>query len=204
MGLDLLGLARLELKNHVYNSVQVVGVLDHTFGNPYPKLVKFKHLKLIRVHLLNGTLNNHACAPRYTQLIRAKNRLYQFSLNHPKIDIYASPSLEHGCTRKGVVHRWFSKLSKFIPVCSAYKGYCPKNVLIEKHGANARGDIASNDGAALGKLRGKVINLLWHPCMNGRQGLGPEFLPPSERLGYCSKHQLHAVVQLLSSLSAPL
>lgn len=189
-----MGLARItSLRNRDYSSVQVVGVLDSTFGDPYPKLVKFKRLKLIRVHLLNGTLNNHTCQPRYTQLIRAKNRLYRFSLNHPKIDIYASPSLEHGCTRRGVVHRWFSKLTKFIPVCSAYKGYCPKNVLIEKHGSNAKGDIASNDGAILGTLRGVQLNLLWHPCMNGRIGLGAEPTTPRERTNFCTTRQISSL-----------
>lgn len=172
-------------------------MLDHTFGNPYPKLSKFRHLKSVRVHILNGTLANHACQPRYGQLIRGKNRLYQFSLNRPKIAIYASPSLEHGCTRRGVVKRWLSKLTKFIPVCSAYKGYCPSSVLIEKHGANAKGDIASNDGAPLGKLRGEQLNLLWHPCMNGRATLLPDKTPPKERVNFCTTYQISSLLSHL-------
>lgn len=199
--MDLLGLARLELRNHVYSSVYAVGILDHTFGNPYSRLARFKHLKAVRVHLLNGTLNNHACAPKYPQLIRAKNRLLQFSVTHPKTAVYASPSLEHGCSRKGVVSRWFSKLKEFIPVCSAYKGYCPPSVLIEKHGSNAKGDIASNDGAELGKLRGKIINLVWHPCMNGRQDLLPNPTPPKRRKYFCTTQQVFSLTQKLRALS---
>lgn len=152
------------------------------------------------MHILNGTANNHTCRSDYSKLRRGKNRLLSYSLKHPRALIYVSPSLEHGCKRKAVVMRWYRILRGFLTVCSTYRGYCPSG-LIERHGASAKGDIASNDGSKLKKLRGKLINFVWHPCMNGRKGLGPEPIAPKDRLHFCSSRQISLLLSRLRVLS---
>ena len=193
LGVDALGLARLPYKQLA--GQRVVGALDSTFGDIYrPLSYLSKHgLKYIRIHLSNGTSSSHVCLPRYPLVRAGAKRLRVFSNAHPTIKVYVSPSLEHSCSYKPVVDKWFKIIKQNLPyaisVCSTVGGYCPKSTIKELHGSTVSGKIVSNDGSPRGNNHGTILNFIWSPCLNGKYSLDDN-TAISERRGWCTVEQL--------------
>jgi hypothetical protein len=215
-GLDVLALARTDptiLIDNVDNNY-AIGVLDVSFGDPYPNLkllLDSKKFTSVRMHLLNGTANNHRCVwpvNGTTELLKRAKKLKSFADNYPDIKWYVSPVLESGCISKPLINSWFDTLRKvsktFIPVCSSIVGNCPRNVLIEIHGNDkVVADIRSNDGNSIldadmfyYNRSARKIRFGWIPCMNGRKP-GQINPPLSGRQNWCKEADIKQVVKLL-------
>lgn len=208
-GLDVLGMARIN-PSYIINNIPVgfgVGVLDGTFGSPYPNLrviLNSKKVSFIRMHLIDGAcMRLHQCVrgyPHYSNFkvlgLRAR-RLAVFMRGYPRVKYYISPWLEHDLKDRGLVRRGFEVVKKYggrgVLVCSYASGWCPPGVLIERHGVRARGDIVSNDGDSYGPMWGRII-FGWRPEFNGRSPRESSFIYPSRRVHWATNAEVRAVV----------
>lgn len=215
-GLDPLGLAKQDAKiiaNQI-DSDSAIGFLDVTFGDPYPnlqKIVATGKVSAVRVHLGDGTPMNHGCTDKLRDLQYLKKgakRFKQFCDSHSNIECFISPWLEHGCKDKALVERWYDVLRTNAPamryVCSAYLGYCPSNVIIEKHGNTVSAPITSNDGASVYdsntvqyRNSGSLLTLAWSNCDNGRTTGEKTFAPISKRVDWCNRFDYIQKVRLM-------
>lgn len=164
-GFDVLALAMIDPKMVIdaADNDYALGVLDGTFGDIYP------HLKIVldsgkftyvRLHLWDHTCYrgnkcpNSPWRPNSDGPIQARAAKFaQFMAHYPNIGYGLSPALEHDQKDSRVVNHWFDIIRGAAPkaelICSAFTGYCPSGVQIEKHGNTAKGSIVSNDGASL-------------------------------------------------------
>lgn len=215
-GEDDLGLAKLnaaDIRDNI-DSGTALGWLEDTFGDAHPKAKKIldsdKIIK-VRVHLGDGTVSNHGCTSKQKDLVllnkKAKS-LKKFSASYTNTQWYASPFLEHGCKDQNLVESWFKLLRNTLPtfkmVCSTYGGYCPSDVIPEKHGNNISGKILSNDGQSLYdsnspkyRLAGDDIVFGWTNCKNGRTTGEDSFTPISKRVDWCTKDETLQTIRLL-------
>ena len=216
-GLDLLGVAmmRAEVVAKEIDPNSALGFLDVTFGDPYPKLKKILDtgkIVAVRGHLGDGTVNGHICSNDERNLALLSPRAKKFAAfmsQYPNIKQYISPWLEHGCADPKLVNSWYDQLRKDAPqatlVCSAFRGYCPPNVLKDIHGNTGQGDVTSNDGASLFdadsvqyRNSGKVLTLGWTNCMNGRvTGEKSAPLVPIKRVDWCEEGDIKQAVKLM-------
>jgi len=197
---------------------RAIGFLD--ILNPYPNLEFLwnkKHPQAFRGHLIDGTVNGHACSGNATNLpmIRKAARKFQAFCDGKNTKCFVSPVLEHGCKNKALVDKWFAILRKEAPrmqyVCSALNAYCPSNVLIEKHGNKTKADIVSNDGNSIydgdtytrtsngmiKDMQGSVITFAWSNCDNGRTTGEKVFVPISNRVNWCKPEDYQQKEKLL-------
>lgn len=199
-GYDFLGLAKLDaiyIAKHIKPNSSI-GVLFDTFGNPITKLkiiLNTDKIQIVRVHLVNATINNHRCQNFRIKIKRNLRHLAEIIFLYPNIEWIISPVLEHGCKDSAFMNAIFREIrkSKLLVSCSTYKGYCPRNTIIERHGINQVAEIVSNDGSISSNPHNKgALNLYWHPCMNGRTG--NDFIPVSQRTAYCTHKQLDLIL----------
>lgn len=204
IGLDLLGLAKHDLKNIIpyLQPGTAIGALMGTFGGPLPKLevlIKTGKIAAVRVHLTNGCgyRNGNAepafdpKATDYVALAKRAKAVEALAKKYPATKFYVSPRLEHDEKDPKVVNQWIKILKESAPSCtiviSAFTGYVPKGFLVEKHGNGAKADIISNDGESLTDAdaaylkNGKLITFAWIHTMNGRGPGDKAFLVPSKR-----------------------
>lgn len=204
LGVDILALAKQDIKMLAQNinSNSAIGVLEGTFGPAIPpleKLIIAKKPQAFRAHLTNGTcFRNRVCEagePAANDFKAMRRRAIAFENLHqkyPAVTCYLSPRLEHDEKNKELVSKWFQIIKDSAPscvaVCSAFTGYCPTGVLIEKHGNSSKGDVVSNDGADGFQTdvqkylaHGKILSLFWTPRMNLRLDSDKSFTPPSKR-----------------------
>lgn len=219
-GMDILGLAKQNINYLCAESDKngAGGELAGTFGDIRPKLSTWaacSNQVANRVHLIDGTVNNHACSGNVTNsslLIKKAQLMRAFMPMAASIKKwYCSPVLEHGCTSSSIVNKWYAILQKYWPECisvcsSNGKGYCPKGVLKENHGGG-HGDITSGDGISTFdadsidfRSSAKVMALSWHNCMNGRltseKPGQPVPLPPN-RVNWCSQEEIRHAVRIM-------
>lgn len=204
IGLDLLGLAKHDVKNILpyLQPGMAIGTLMGTFGGPLPKLevlIKTGKIAAVRVHLTNGCgYRNGNAEPAfdpkandYVALTKRAKAVEALAKKYPAVKFYVSPRLEHDEKNAGVVARWIKIMERYCPRCtivfSAFTGLVPKGFLVEKHGNGAKADIISNDGESLTDAdasylkNGKVITFAWIHTMNGRGPGDKTFLAPSKR-----------------------
>lgn len=226
-GLDLLGLAQLDVKMvaQEIDHGTSIGVLKSTFGNEEPNeqyLINTGKVDCFRVHLIDGTVNGHACSGNVTSLSVLRSRAQEakrfFIDKNPGQCAYLSPVLEYGCRDKKIIDGWFKLLATEFPqfgvVCSPMKNeYCPPGILREMHGnkVNADGsptaDFTSNDGNSLfdadstkWQNTGRVMSLGWSYCANGRvsgEKPGDKVPPPTQRVNWCSRDEIRQLVRLM-------
>lgn len=223
-GLDLLGLAKMDAKmvTEEIDNGTAIGVLFSAFGDPASKigfLAASGKVPAIRVHLRDYTCYRASHCPTGTpsqsdtKPIRSGAAwLAQFTRAYPNTHCYVSPALEHDVADRRVVNSWYKILDEVIPncvpVCSAYRGWCPdktpggRQILIEKHGNGARGDIISNDGNSIFDTNakvwvkgGKVLSLAWDYSMNGRVKNETRFTPPLQRKVFTDRATLRKIVR---------
>lgn len=220
VGIDALGLAKHNAKvlKDEMPAESALGFLDETFGDPYEKateILKSGKVKAVRIHLIDGTcIRNRVCprgAPTYTsyrELERRAKRAYRWCTENSVAECYVSPFLEHDEKNKAVVDRWYNILRSTAPglkyVCSAFTGYCPDAVLIERHGAR-RGAIASPDGISHADLdsiayrdNGKLITFSWLPENNGRVTGEEGFIMPKLRVNWPTRADIRHQVRMLA------
>jgi hypothetical protein len=164
-GFDVLALAMIDPKMVVdaADSDYAIGVLDGTFGDIYP------HLKIVldsgkftyvRLHLWDHTCYRGNKCPNSPWTANSDGpikeraaKFVQFMAGYPGIKYGLSPVLEHDQKGSGIVNHWFEIIRSVAPkaelVCSAFTGYCPSGVQIEKHGNENKGDVTSNDGSSI-------------------------------------------------------
>lgn len=219
-GIDVLGLAKQDVRMiaQEIDPGTAIGVLKKTFGPEEPAeqvLINTHKVSCFRVQLIDGTVNNHACAGNVTSLSVLRQRAQEakvFFIDHnPGQCAYLSPVLEHGCTNHAVVDGWFNLLHKEFPqfgvVCSSNgRGYCPPNVLKEVHGNTGSAPFRSNDGADVFasppeyQNSGSVMTLAWSYCANGRlssEKPGTPVPPPTQRVNWCTRDQFRHMVRIM-------
>ncbi len=224
-GVDLLGLGMMDagMIAQELDSNSVIGVLDVTFKDPYPKIQQLidSHKVIgFRVHLIDGTVNNHACSGDVTSLAtlsaRAKKAFNFFVTHNPSIQIYLSPVLEHGCNNPSVVNGWYAQLRKDAPgvglVCSPDShGYCPPDVHKELHGNTGSAPFRSNDGADVFSSTpdyqnsGSLMTFAWSYCNNGRlssEKPGDSIPLPTQRRNFCSREEIRHEVRIMRTPQA--
>lgn len=220
-GLDVLGLAKIDVRVLVqeidYDTA--IGFLDNTFGDPYPKLrvlLDSGKVSAYRGHLRDFTCYRNKVCPagtpdqHNTKIIRREAREFAaFAKGYPGIDCYVGPALEHDVKDKKTVDAWFRILREEVPqckpVCSAFTGYCPPNVLREKHGNTGTADIRSNDGASLFdsnsadfRTSGKYLSLGWINEFNGRvTGEEPPIPMPKTRVNFAGRDLIRQAVRVM-------
>ena len=200
-GVDLLGLAKIP--DATIDAIPIgfaLGLLEITFGDTTKKLNRAlkRRPQAIRAHLTDGTgQRNHNAepgAPKETDwdaYIKGAKKYEAIKKADPQITIYLSPRLEYDCKDQATVKRWFQIIKENAPSCiavaSAFTGWIPNGVLVERHGNKAFGDITSNDGESLSDApgsyhnSGKLITFGWLHTMNGRGPGDDGFVPPSKR-----------------------
>lgn len=216
-GYDFLGLGMQDcsMVAQEIDPSSTIGVLDVTFKDPRPcltQLIATGKVISIRVHLIDGTVNNHQCSSQenINNVIAGAKRWAQFSAQHPEIKFYVSPFLEWGCKDSNLFHKAFEALGQYfnsaIPVCSSLIGGCPNGATkIEGHGNIGHADIRSNDGASLFdadswsyRQSGNNLVLGWTNCMNGRvSGEHSTPLPPLQRKDWCTRAEVRQVVRIM-------
>lgn len=215
-GEDDLGLAKLnaaEIRDAI-DPGTALGWLENTFGDAHPKVKKILDSSKIikaRAHLGDGTVANHGCTDKLRDLNLLRANITNFkkvSDLYPNIGWYVSPWLEHGCRDQTLVNKWFTILRNKLPgmryVCSAYGGYCPANVIHEKHGNKATGKIISNDGDSFFdanspkyRVAGDDLVLGWTNCKNGRTTGEKTFTPINLRVDWCTQDETVQTIRLL-------
>lgn len=140
---------------------QCIGVMAGTFGQvkrPLEELLATGKVPCFRTHL--GGFCSHGsrctdgeCKPTDFNCLKSRARAAEkTALAFPNSKCYASPYAEYSSTNRTQVNEWFKIIKEHAPSCtpvaSAFGGYVPPNVLVEKHG-NSPGitDITSNDGS---------------------------------------------------------
>ena len=211
-GVDLLGIAKTP--DSAIDAIPIgfaVGLLEITFGDTTKKLNRALKRKpgAIRAHLTDGTgQRNHNAepgAPKETDwdaYIKGAKKYEAIKKANPGVAVYISPRLEYDCKDQAIVKRWFSIIKQFapscIPVASAFSGWIPSGVLVERHGNKAKGDLTSNDGESLSDAgpeyheSGRLITFGWLHTMNGRGPGDDGFTPPSKRplTAFCDVHDI--------------
>lgn len=223
-GLDQLGLARHDARMIAEELPRGwwIGALDHTFGDPMPNLeivANSGKLAGFRMHLRNTVcVRNRNCErtePRYDDfeaLGRDARKWAEFA-QRKTLKCILSPWLEHDVKDRAKVERAVSVLRTNAPNCavavSAFTGYVPPGVLVEKHGNAARGDIISNDGHSLFdsdspeyRKRGKVLVFGWINRDNGRVTGEKTFTPPTRRKNWPSRDDIAQKVAVLQPQQA--
>lgn len=200
-GFDLLGIVKIS--DQAIDAIPVgsdIGLLEITFGDTSKKLARAlkRNPKNIRAHLTDGTgQRNHNAEPGapgekdWDAYIKGAKKYEAIKKANPQINIYLSPRLEYDCKDQATVNKWFNIIRanapSCIPVASAFTGWVPSGVKIEKHGNNASGDITSNDGESLSdaqqtfKQSARLFALGWLHTCNGRGSGDDGFVPPSKR-----------------------
>lgn len=225
----MLGLARHDAKvvAGIIPEDFALGVLDETFGDIYPALhtiLKKKKLKILRVHLIDGTcIRNKVCekgAPGYknvNELISRAVRLKRFMSSYPNTRVLVSPFLEHDEQDKKLVTSWFKAIAQhtdFELVCNPFTGYCPKKVgtrkiLRESHGCNTDKPIVSPDGVSGFDCNNftygdtSEIEFSWIPQNNGRFTGDKKFTMPKERrkANFTNRNELRQQIVTLRDAS---
>lgn len=218
-GQDTLGLAQhnVQVLAEEIDANSAIGVLDVTFGDPYPKLKRLLDtgkVRAVRMHLIDGTcIRNHVCppgAPGYADLDTLKKRvkrLHLFAGAYPGVAWFVSPWLEHDCKDRELVKKWFQIIAveapEMVPVCSAFTGFCPPGPLKESHGFKS-GDIISPDGidhvdldSIAYRSMGRAIVFSWRPQNNGRVSGEKVFVPPLKRVNWPTRDDIRQQVRLL-------
>lgn len=219
-GIDLLGLPLCDV-DMIATTIEpgtAIGALMGTFGNPVPalrKLLRTGKVPAVRIHLSSGTCEranvcewqNEIRATDYTSLAKRAQVVRDLANEFPSVKFVVSPRLEHDVKDRKVVDKWINVLrtvSSTYEICvSAFTGYVPPNVLVERHGNHATGDITSNDGESLSDApisylsSGRLITFGWLHSFNGRGPGDDHFVPPSQRkrgwfasiddIKYCNK-----------------
>lgn len=202
-GLDILALAKMNatMIAHEMAPKSAVGFLVGTFGdykNNLITLCKSGKVVAIRAHLSNGPCQrNGNCElgeptpTDFEALEKRAARLMLIMRDFPRIKVYISPRLEHDETNRAIVTRWITGIRDAaptaIPVISAFKGYVPPDVLVEKHGNKVRADVISNDGESLFTAppnwhrNANQLALGWIPECNGKSALQQPWVPPTQR-----------------------
>lgn len=219
-GKDILGLAMQDAKMiaEKWQPGFGLGVLDGTFGDPVPNMkliMATGHVSFFRAHLSNGPCQrNKNCAegeikPNDLQSLQRRIRKYRALADQfPDISCYLSPRLEHDERDKNLVEAWVALIRKEAPNCrvviSAYSGYVPDNVIVEKHGNDARGAVISNDGDSLFdsdspkyRTQGTRLVLGWIPRFNLRVSGEKTFTPPRKRTAKATADNVRQVARLL-------
>lgn len=204
LGIDILGLAkhRSGSFSQVSRNTEVVGVLWGSFGdvrNNLGEILSEGHVKTVRIHVADGTcIRNKLCDKRaiqytdYSKFIKRVKEIREFMDNFPDVTVYISPYLEHDETRRKVVRKWYMIISNYYPsaklVCNAFKGWCPKKYMREKHGCVKGGDLISLDGSdkvcrnIIQNNRSAKMVLHWIPANNCRDNISlSNFIFPSKR-----------------------
>lgn len=219
-GYDILGLAMqpIQMIKEEFMDGYCIGALEGTFGDVVPaldNLLDTGKVQCMRVHLGNGPCKrNGNCGPGEIspKNIKAiKDRalgIQALTVKYPRVKCYLSPYLEHDEKDKKLVNSWVKALKESAPDCrvviSAHTGYVPPNVLVEKHGNNAKGDVISNDGVSLfdsnsSKYRtgGKVIVFGWIHRFNLRVSGEKTFTQPRKRTNKVTRDNMIQVGRLL-------
>lgn len=219
-GLDILGLAKHDanmIAQEIDNGT-AIGYLDSTFGNPYPNLgalLASGKVPAIRGHLRDFTCyRGGRCPSGYPSasdprpVEEAAKRLSRFLGTHSGVTCYVSPALEHDVKDRKIVEKWYAILKRVvpscIPVCSAFTGYCPSGVLVERHGNSGRADLRSNDGdslfdsnSAAYRTSGRVLTFGWIPEFNGRVSGEKEFIAPLKRINWAGRDLVRQAVRVM-------
>lgn len=201
---------------------KALGVLQGTFGDVIPALereIRKGNTYAFRAHLTNGTcFRNQNCeagepgATNYGVLKKRAIAFQQLTDRNPWTKCFLSPRLEHDEKKREVVNKWFSIIKEFAPsctpVCSNFTGYCPGDVLSEKHGNDSTADIVSNDGKSLYDAdtskywgHGKVLSLGWINRFNLRVSGEKEFIPPSKRTVKATKDDMLQINALMKPMA---
>lgn len=219
-GQDILGLAMQDvgMVAKTLEQGQAIGVLAGTFGptiKPLRRLLVTGKVPAFRAHLINGTCwRNRVCEageprPNNIKAIRKRAKEYaDLQAEFPNVKCFLSPVLEHDEKDKGLVLSWVRAIHDAAPQCevviSAFSGWVPPGVLVERHGNDAKGDIISNDGESLfdsnsPKYRtgGRIMVLGWINRYNLRVTGEKTFTPPSKRKHKASKTDLIQAMRLL-------
>lgn len=226
-GPDVLGLARQSL-SRVRDSLlphSAIGVLEGTFGpvvGPLDYEIAGGNVDAFRAHLTNGTcFRNHNCErgePAANDLRSLGKRAAAFEAlkeKYPAVACYLSPRLEHDETNKTLVNSWINTIHQFAPQCtvviSAFKGYVPQGVLVERHGNTAKGDIISNDGVSLFDANtdsyvngGRLISFGWWYRLNLRTSGEKTWTPPTKRTARATSDEFNQARYLLVTPKPPI
>ena len=218
-GLDLLGLAKLDaetIAKQIDNN-SAIGALAGTFGDIRPNLARLldtQKVVAVRIHLIDGTPLNHACAGNVTSLSLLKKKIAlvkNLMQQYANVTVYLSPVLEYSCKDQNIVNAWFALINHdyptAIPVCSTNgQGFCPSGVLKEMHGGGS-GDVVSGDGVSTFdtnsikyRSAGKYLVLSWHNCCNGRltSEKQEDYVPPPPlRKNFCVTDETEQLVRIL-------
>lgn len=223
-GYDILGLAKQDIKmiGSTIAKDSAIGVLEGTFGSAIPpleKLINTGKVIAFRAHLTNGTcFRNRACErgePPAGDIKALRTRASSYEAlhrRHPEVKCYLSPRLEHDEKNKELVNSWIKSIKESAPsceiVCSAFTGYCPNGVLIEKHGNSSKGDVVSNDGESLYDANtgtywgnGREISLAWIHRFNLRTTGEKTFTPPSKRTAKATKNDMLQINALMEPIA---
>lgn len=231
-GYDILGLAMQDIKivKQEFAPNYALGTLAGTFGSPFEyqdELLATGKVSAWRTHLGNGTCKrNNNCGPGefgpydLKTLKKRAERYYALKLKYPGIPCFLSPYLEHDEKDKNLVNAWVALLRKTAPQCqvviSAFTGYVPPGVIIEKHGNTNTAAIVSNDGTSLFdanmtydggasqtepryryRTNGSMIVFGWVNRCNLRVSGEKVFVPPLQRKAKLTRDNMQQITRLL-------
>lgn len=223
---DILGLAKQNIRNiKKYLEPEIgIGVLEGTFGPVIPALkevLSTGNQPSFRAHLANYTcIRNKNCSTgeiKINDIQKLTARAAAFEELHkafPTVACYLSPWLEYDVTDHSLVNNWFNSVHAAAPSCtlvaSAYKGWIPPNVLIERHGNSAKGNLISNDGESFFDANtdkylegGDEVDLAWWNRCNLRTSGEKVVIPPMKRTTQIQINELQQAQYLLTHSIQP-
>lgn len=218
-GLDPLGKAKQNCQMLIQemDPNSATGELDMTFGDPYPCMNREAASGKVvanRIHLIDGTPNNHACSgnvTNFTLITQRATRFKKWCDNHKAIKCYLSPILEPSCRDVSIVNKQNAAARKGAPeipiVCDSIVGVCGDADIKETHGNDGHSQIRSNDGnsiydsnSAVYRNSGSILTLAWSHCDNGRvsgEHPGDSVPPPTQRVNWCTRDEIRQKVRLM-------